>query len=280
MDDIKRPPAVFVEDPSALANGLQLPEGEELPKGADIYPGLVRYPPSYWTRDNPPSLATTEFDVFGTIHLIDSDRRWRLTHDPVFAVESIISSHEEGYYPSLAVMEWLAEGFKDWLNHHSEKKSLERCLGFKRGASGQGSNRLKEAVRHNWTSALLKQMSALHVVFGIKVEDAAEMVRARLLENPALCTHQGFTFKPQDAKTLVRYRSGNKLLDSDSTQAFLWKKQFRTNAQKWMLLREYPFSSWEKNSDLAYFASWAQAHISREDLVNPERRRKKEFLIG
>jgi len=285
MDETKRPPVIFVEDPSAWQKFQEFRKDKALPDDVRVFPGLVRYPPSFWTESEPPVLAVNsakEFEPFPESYPVHWDRDWSKDRDPLAALKAIVVSHADGHYPSISVMNWLAKGFADWLSHNGNK-DLEACLGLKTG--GHTSKRLKEAARRRWTRASLNRISLLHVALGIKPESAADMVHALLLENEAFCSEGGFTFEPQSSDTLCQYWRKQKILDRNPFLHLTWTLRARMgtrnrrHVEERAVLREYPFPSWKDNRDLAHFAYWAKAHVPAGDLVNTEKLKKHDYRV-
>jgi hypothetical protein len=67
--------------------------------------------------------------------------KFKVTGNPVYAIESFIAAHELGCYPTKGVLAWLYAGLKEW---HREQgtRSLDAILRLKKG---RGSKQIDQA---------------------------------------------------------------------------------------------------------------------------------------
>ena len=228
-----------------LVDGAWDPPGED---GPWVAPGFVRYPPPQWPEEAPPALAVPHTEL-PQEHQLDyiKDMEWARTHSPVAAVESIIMRHRAGVFPSVAVMEWLAAGLEDWHSHQGHK-SLEQCLGLKKG-SGHAANQMKEATRAQMVDSLLQQMLRLHCAFGITIKAAAQILAA-WTEDPAF-NQSTFQFRPLSEDTLLAYWSDTEWV-KDSGVKHRWRGHLQGMSDDWKraLLDQYPRHAWEHLPEL------------------------------
>ncbi|MFN2165264.1 MAG: hypothetical protein ACK2U9_03275 [Anaerolineae bacterium] len=216
----------------------------EPPEGPTVQAGYVKYPPRYW--DAPPSLAITNKELpqdYWQLHLKDAS--WRSTGNPVWAVESIIMRHRAGVFPSVAAMEWLAEGLEDWHNHHGHK-SLEQCLGL-RLSRGHTANQMKEATREQIVQSLLLRMLHLRCAFGLQIKDAAAVLAA-WMEEPAW-NSSSHNFKPLSEDTLQDYWKACRWVKDQEANEFL-RRLYQDDAARRELLADYPRWAWQHLPEL------------------------------
>ncbi len=239
MDNTDDIPHVLADDVEGAREEL----GED---GLLVLGGLVKYPPKWWDEHATPDLLVAECNlprehVF--LHLKDAE--WQSSGNPVAAVESIILRHRAGVFPSVKVMEWLAQGFEDWHSHQG-KKSLEGCLGLKQPKKKQAGNQMKEAARQQATDHFMKLMLHLDCAFDLRVDDAASILAA-WSEDPGCYTG---TYKfPFSEGTLKTHRKKTKLAQEKWLTERL-KKQYLDEDKKRELIKQFPRYTWEHLSEL------------------------------
>lgn len=117
----------------------------------------------------------------------------------VYAIEVFLNAHENGLYPPLEVLDYLAGIFKDF--HVSQgRKSIDRLMGFTAG-KGQAPIFKKFAEKER-DARLCLDVHRLNLVFGVAVNDAAYMV-ARRLEDTEKWDNTGFNLKTIGADRLA-----------------------------------------------------------------------------
>lgn len=154
----------------------------------------------------------------------------------VYAIEALLVAHENGQYPPLEVLDYLAGVFKDF--HLAQgRKSIDRLMGLIPG-KGQASA-FKKLAEEERNARLCLDVHRLNRVFGVAVNDAAYMV-ARRLEDTPKWDNTGFKLKTIGADRLaVIYK--NK-----------WRKLFKRHDD---LFQKEVWSSQKKKDFISLFPS-------------------------
>lgn len=223
--------------PSVVADDVEGVREELGEDGPMVRPGYVRYPPRQWAKDAPPALVVQLTEGW-LLHLKDAE--WKSTGNPVAAVESIIMRHREGVFPSVAVMQWLAQGFEDWHNNQGHK-SLEQCLGLKR-PGGHTANQMREAIRAQQVETLLKLMLQLHCAFRLRIKEAAGVVAA-WREDPGW-NQSSYDLKPLSEDTLLDYWKGCGWVKGERIREQL-RLHFQEDAAQQELLDQFPLHAYQ-----------------------------------
>lgn len=159
---------------------------------------------------------------------------------PVEAIRNIITSVKVGIYPSVGVLEWLAEGLQDYWNRQGEK-SMEQCLGLKRKA-GHTANLMKESNRKHVNAHLMDAFSRLRYGLGLKVGESAEILAA-WMETPNWYTGP-YDFKPLSETTLLEHWKNAKWARSDDWKG-LMKKTYAEKDRRQQYIEQYPRHCWQ-----------------------------------
>ncbi len=232
MDDDDEIPCVLADDVEGVREEL----GED---GPFVMGGHVKYPPQWWDEHAPPALVVADYHLPKEHHLLHvKDAEWQSTGNPVAAVESIIMRHRAGVFPSVKVMEWLAQGFEEWHNHQG-KKSLEQCLGLKK-PSGHAANQMKEAARQAAIQHLMKLMLHLRCAFGLKITDAASILAA-WTEDPG-CYTGDHEFKLSEGELQKHWKAAKWARDEWLVEKI--KKRYQDDEQKRELIEKFPHHIW------------------------------------
>lgn len=125
------------------------------------------------------------------------------TKNPVWAWSLIYHAHRAGVAPHEIVLKWLGECAEKYFANEC-KTSMDRIMKLRGGRGGAPAYKALLLSTRNALS--LENMAKLRVQFGLKIEDAAELVAALLETTP--WNETGWKVKNLDAATLQEKYKG------------------------------------------------------------------------
>ena len=190
--------------------------------GNTILEGFTLHPPKEVIQDNlnkrPAYITDMElFDLIPDkqvfIGLKMKKGPYEKTKNPVYLIEAFLLAHENGIYPPMWVLNFMAEVFKKYHSTLGEI-SLDKLFGFKgwRGQEPAFKSIMKKEERDEM---LMKDIFSLHLL-GYSIEDASHMV-ARKLEQSPKWDKTGLKLGGLSAKTMefMYKKKWNKILNNE-----------------------------------------------------------------
>jgi hypothetical protein len=131
-------------------------------------------PLSYVTEDE---LRSVNLDAW--MSLEGHKRRYR-EGEALSLLGAVIVAHDAGLYPPMWALDALATAFRRYYEQQG-KKRLDDVLRLNRG---RGKDWFKETVIRDMNQWLAQQMFKLRTCFKVTMDEAAEMLQAKLEEDP------------------------------------------------------------------------------------------------
>lgn len=171
-----------------------IPEKKE--DGTMILEAFTLHPPD---KEMPPedlkkySAYITEVELFDSLEpkgkfedymaLKSRGGQFEKTKNPVYSIEAFLIAHENGIYPPMWVLNFIADKLREF-HKVMGKKSLDAVFGFKkgRGQKGKGATPLFKKLCEDERDEILHLHVFRLTLLGYTIEDASEMVARKLEE--------------------------------------------------------------------------------------------------
>jgi len=152
---------------------------------------------------------------------------FRETKNAVYGLEAFIACGTAGIYPPNDLLDWLSDGFQQWLEKEGNF-ALERILGLGKIVSGNTPGLTTQELSYR-NEQIIIEIRQLKESFGVSKEKAAAMVAARMAtdEDPNPLT-----------RGTIRREILPKMLASENKRGYAFQKL--DDQGKLALLERYP----------------------------------------
>lgn len=128
----------------------------------------------FWVDENVSMTLDCYFDMKRALRLVD---RFKETTNPVYAAKAFCHCVESGLCPPPELMSWVSSSFESVLSEEGGNPNLSDAFGFKKGRGKESHFAAYRKSQRNYR--LLRSMLLLVGGYGVKPEDAANMVARR-----------------------------------------------------------------------------------------------------
>jgi len=132
-----------------------------------------------------------DFKTYSTLHM--RKRQYKEKKNPVYLIEAFLVAYNEGLYPDKWILDSIADVFQKYHKSLGEE-DMESLFGFKRGPGQETA--FKEVINKDRDQILMLDIVRLKIVFGIDIDDAAEMIAARIKQT------KDFVYKNSNTRKL------------------------------------------------------------------------------
>lgn len=166
-------------------------------------------------------------------------RQYQKTKNPVYILQSFLKAHTAGLYPSVMVLNVLAEAFKDYIDSWG-RKSLDDILKIKLGIDKK-DNAFTLIDKKGFEGVVFMDVCKLICLFNLHVKEAVHMVDRKLEDarEKGITLNRGYKIPKIDIHDRYNRKKGNQYKKA------IWKELFSkyTDEEKKDLLKDYPIDS-------------------------------------